>query len=43
MISDYAGRTVNWLIQQKVVKKEDKELYEYAIYNIVLTAYGGVK
>lgn len=39
MISDYAERTVNWLIQQRVVKKEDKELYEYAIYNIVLTAY----
>lgn len=39
MIEKCANIIVDWLINCKVVKKTDKELYNYAVYSVLLSLY----
>ena len=32
----YAGTIITWLICQKAIQEWDRELYTYALYNMVL-------
>ena len=39
MMEHCIEKTVNWLIEYEAIEKNDQELYEYAIYNLILTIY----
>ena len=32
----YAGTIITWLICQQAIQEQDRELYTYALYNMVL-------
>lgn len=37
MISGFIGNISTWLIRHNAIKPEDRELYEYAIYSLIIT------
>lgn len=37
MIEKCAGRITNWLLQSEAIEESDQELYEYAVFSILLT------
>ena len=34
-----AGAIITWLIHQQAIQERDRELYTYALYNMVLLIY----